>query len=60
MESMIRSSEQIVELAHEMTSVIAQTKPEPIINLELGSLKKIIDSDCTQNKVYALKKHINL
>lgn len=60
MESMIRSSEQIVELAHEMTSVIAQTKPEPLINLELGSLKKIIDSVCTQNKGYALKKQINL
>ncbi|HPN39316.1 MAG TPA: HAMP domain-containing sensor histidine kinase [Melioribacteraceae bacterium] len=60
MESMIRSSEQIVELAHEMTSVIAQTKPEPMLNLEFGSLKKIIDSVCTQNKGYALKKQINL
>lgn len=60
MESMIRSSEQIVELAHEMTSVIAQSQPEPLVNLEMSSLKKIIDSVCTQNKGYALKKEINL
>lgn len=60
MESMIRSSEQIVELAHEMTSVIAQSQPEPLVNLEMSSLKKIIDSVCTQNKGYAIKKEINL
>ncbi|MFH0733078.1 MAG: HAMP domain-containing sensor histidine kinase [bacterium] len=60
MESMIRSSEQIVELAHEMTTVMAQTKPEPMLTLENGSLKKIIDMVCTQNKPYAAKKEVNL
>lgn len=60
MESMIRSSEQIVELAHELTTVIAKTKPEKMLNLETGSLKKIIDSVYTQNKGYAIKKQINL
>ncbi len=60
MESMIRSSEHIVELAHEMTSVIAQTKPEPMLNMQMSSLKNIIDSVYTQNKGYAIKKQINL
>ncbi len=60
MESMIRSSEQIVELAHEMTTVMAQTQPEPMLSLEQGSLKKIIDAVCTQNKPYAAKKEVNL
>lgn len=60
MESMIRSSEHIVELAHEMTTVIAQSKPEPMLNLQMSSLKNIIDSVYTQNKGYALNKQINL
>jgi signal transduction histidine kinase len=60
MVSLMESSEDIVKLSQEMCSIIAQSKPEPALKFEKGSVKKIIDKVCNQNMSYAKAKKVTL
>lgn len=60
MQSLADTSTRIVDLAQKMSLVVAQIKPEPILNMEKGSVKTLVDAVCKRNSAYAIKKKINL
>ena len=59
-QNMIQSSEQIFKLTKEITEVVANENPEPMLKKENTSIKNIIDSICAQNLVYADSKNVKL
>ncbi|MGE5682317.1 MAG: ATP-binding protein [Bacillota bacterium] len=60
MQSLADTSSRIINLAQEMSAVIAKKKPEPVYSFETGSIKKIADSVCTRNLGYSIKKEVKL
>lgn len=60
MQNMMESSDQIVSLAQEISKLVAQQKPESFLTLEKTSIKRIIDSVCSQNNAYAQGKGIKI
>jgi len=60
MQSLIDTSSHIIRLAQDMAIVVAKEEPEAALNLESGSIKKIIDSICIRNSAYAKSKDVKL
>lgn len=58
--SLVDTSSRIVNLAQQMSVIIAQQAPEPALSLEPASIKSIIDSICNRNFAYAKRKNIKL
>lgn len=59
-ESMMQSSNQILNLTNEISEIIVREDEEYSLNLQEISLKEIIDSVCNQNKGYAESKKIKI
>ena len=59
-QNMIQSSEQIFKLTKEITEVVANENPEPMLKKASTSIKNIIDSVCSQNMAYADSKKVKL
>ncbi len=59
-QNMLQSAEQIFKLTKEITEVVANENPEPVLKREMTSIKNIIDAVCSQNTVYAESKKIKL
>ena len=60
MQFLIDTSGRIVELAQQMSIVIAKEEPEQELNFQKASIKSIIDKVCNLNFAYAKKKNIKI
>lgn len=60
MHSLVDTSSKILELAQEMSVVLAKQTDEPVITPEKASVKVITDAVCRRNYAYAKKKGINI
>lgn len=60
MQSLIDTSTHIIQLAQDMAIVVAKEEPETALDMEVGSIKKIIDSLCIRNTAYAKSKNVKL
>jgi len=60
MHSLVDTSSRIVNLAQQMSVIIAKQAPEPMLSLQPASIKTLIDSICNRNYAYAKRKNIKL
>lgn len=60
MQSLMTSSEHIVKLAQEISTIVADTQQATGLTMEKSSIKKIINSVCSANLAYANRKRVRL